>query len=116
MRALAADASLHGVMEPDNESRSAPAIWAKRRAGRFPVLEPGDQDPGYRRLWEWILAGADQSPRLTVAATTLPRRPGRRSTALLSRTILTAHATGRGHRCSSRCAHRPHRSPTNACW
>src|SRR5580704_15998015 len=71
MRALAADASLHGVMEPDNESRSASAIWAKRRAGRFPVLEPGDQDPEYRRLWAWILAGADQSPRLTVAATAL---------------------------------------------
>ena len=71
MRALAADGSLHGVMEPDNESRSASAIWAKRRAGRFPVLDPGDRDPEYRRLWEWILAGADQSPRLKIAGTTL---------------------------------------------
>jgi hypothetical protein len=80
MRALAADASLHGVMEPDNESRSASAIWAKRRAGRFPVLEPGDHDPEYHRLWEWILAGADQSPRLKVAGTTLraARDGGRR--------------------------------------
>jgi hypothetical protein len=71
MRALAADASLHGVMEPDNESRSAPAVWAKRRAGRYPLLEPGDGEPEYHRLWEWILGGAIQTPRLNVAATAL---------------------------------------------
>jgi len=71
MRALVADASLHGVMEPDNESRSAPAVWAKRRAGRFPLLEPGDGEPEYHRLWEWILGGAVQTPRLNIAATAL---------------------------------------------
>src|SRR6202035_122847 len=35
MRVLASDPSLLAVMEPDNEVRSAPAIWAKRGSGRF---------------------------------------------------------------------------------
>jgi hypothetical protein len=66
-RVLAAGGSLYPVMEPDNESRSAPALWAKRRAGRFPVLQPGERDDVYRRLWSWALDGAPQSPRLRAA-------------------------------------------------
>ncbi len=64
MRVLAADPSLYPVMEPDNEVRSAPAIWAKRRCGRFPVLQPGDTNDRYRRLWSWIMDGAPSGPRL----------------------------------------------------
>jgi hypothetical protein len=71
MRALTADPSLRGIMEPDNESRSAAAIWAKRRTGRFPLLQPGDEDASYHRLWEWILAGAVDSPWLRAADTAL---------------------------------------------
>src|ERR1022692_332767 len=66
-RVLAAGGSLYPVMEPDNESRSAPALRAKRRAGRFPVLQPGDRDDAFLRLWSWALDGAPQSPRLKAA-------------------------------------------------
>ena len=71
MRALEADASLVPVMEPDNESRSAPAVWAKRGTGRFPVLAPGERADDYRRLWAWILDGAVEGPRLQAAAALL---------------------------------------------
>jgi hypothetical protein len=64
MRALAADPTLVPVMEPDNEVRSAPAIWAKRRTGRYPVLRPGDRDDRLRALWSWVLDGAPGNRRL----------------------------------------------------
>lgn len=64
MRALEGDPSVLGLMEPDNESRSAPAIWAKRRIGRFPALPPGESNADYRRLWSWILDGAPEAGRL----------------------------------------------------
>ena len=50
---------------------------AKRRAGRFPALVPGERDDAYRALWTWVLAGA---PALVA---TVGRRPGhaRRPTA-----------------------------------
>jgi hypothetical protein len=55
------------VSEPDNEKLSAPAIWAKRRLGRFPVLSTGDQSLAYRRLWAWALGGAPTGKRLRAA-------------------------------------------------
>ena len=79
MRVLEGDPSLLPLMEPDNESRSAPAIWGKRRSGRFPVLRPGDHDAGLQWLWSWILDGAPQSDRLKLSAPLLRAvRPGGR--------------------------------------
>jgi hypothetical protein len=79
MRVLEEDPSLFPLMEPDNESRSAPAIWGKRRSGRFPVLSPGDGDAELRWLWSWILDGAPQSDRLKMSAPVLRAvRPGGR--------------------------------------
>jgi hypothetical protein len=51
-------------MEPDNEVRSAPAIWAKRRGGRYPVLGPGDRDDRLASLWSWVMDGAPQDRRI----------------------------------------------------
>lgn len=67
-RLLASAAGCRAVMEPDNEKISAPAMGAKRGVGRFPVLAPGDDDPAYRRLWAWALAGAPRSRGLRLAA------------------------------------------------
>lgn len=67
MRVLAADPSLYALMEPDNEARSAPAIWAKRHTGRYPVLRPGDRDGANHWLWSWVMDGAPQSRRLDAA-------------------------------------------------
>ena len=64
MRALAADPVLLPIMEPDNEARSAPAIWAKRTSGRYPVLGPGDRDDRLRALWTWVLDGAPTDRRI----------------------------------------------------
>ena len=58
---------LQAVNEPDSETKSAPAIWAKRRLGRYPVLAPGDRDADYQELWRWVLAGTPQSRRLQAA-------------------------------------------------
>ena len=63
--------SVLSLMEPDSEGHRASAIWAKRHAGRFPALVPGEQDDRYRRLWAWILEGADESTRLRLAAQVL---------------------------------------------
>lgn len=68
---LETDPSLYSLMEPDSEGHRASAIWGKRRAGRFPVLAPGDRDDAYRTLWAWILDGAPETPRLRVAAKVL---------------------------------------------
>jgi Sulfotransferase family len=65
---LECDPHAFSIMEPDSEGHRASAIWAKRQAGRFPVLSPGDHDDHYRRLWSWILEGARESPRLQLAA------------------------------------------------
>jgi len=64
MRALAADPALVQVMEPDNEVRSAPAIWAKRSSGRYPVLLPRDRDDRLAALWSWVMDGAPQNRRI----------------------------------------------------
>ncbi len=64
---LSRDPSILVVTEPDSETKSAPAIWAKRRLGRYPVLAPGDEDADYEKLWRWVLAGAPQGKRLEAA-------------------------------------------------
>jgi len=46
------------VLEPDNEKTSVMALGAKRGLGRFPVLSPGDEAEGYRRMWTWAFAGS----------------------------------------------------------
>jgi hypothetical protein len=64
---LECDPSLHSLMEPDSEGHRASAIWAKRHAGRFPALVPGEPGGRYHRLWAWILEGAHESLRLRSA-------------------------------------------------
>ncbi len=49
--------------EPDNEDKHPAAIHAKRRLGRYPTLVPGQDDRAYRRLWDWVLAGAPEGRR-----------------------------------------------------
>ena len=71
LRILESASSIYSLMEPDSEGHRASAIWAKHRAGRFPVLAPGDRDDAYRQLWAWILHGAPESLRLKVAAKVL---------------------------------------------
>jgi len=79
MQVLETDPAVRALLEPDNEGTSAPAVWGKRRAGRFPALGPGDRDPAYRALWAWILAGAPRTPRLSLAAQVMRgvQRPAR---------------------------------------
>ena len=55
------------VLEPDNEDKQPTAIVGKRRAGRYPVLRPGQPSPRYERLWQWILAGAPEGRRSLMA-------------------------------------------------
>jgi hypothetical protein len=79
MQVLGADPNLDSLLEPDNEGTSAPAIWGKKAAGRFPALQPGDHDQRYHGLWSWILDGAPRSLRLRLAAQMLRpvQPPGR---------------------------------------
>ncbi len=66
MRALACAPGTCAISEPDNEEKQPPAIHAKAKVGRYPVLGPESTAPkAYRRLWEWILAGAGESRRST---------------------------------------------------
>lgn len=58
---------VHVVTEPDNEGWSPEAILAKRRLGRFPVLDPGTDAPAYHRLWRWAFAGAPAGRRQRLA-------------------------------------------------
>ncbi len=67
MRALASAADTVNVLEPDSEDKWPAAIHAKRRLGRYPVLQPGERSPAYRRLWAWTLQGAHE-PRRSVWA------------------------------------------------
>jgi hypothetical protein len=71
------------VSEPDNEKLSAPAIWAKRSLGRFPVLAPEDESRAYERLWKWALAGAPSSMGLRLAAHLVERNDPRQSEKLV---------------------------------
>jgi hypothetical protein len=63
MRALASAADTVNVLEPDSEDKWPAAIHAKRRLGRYPVLQPGERSPAYRRLWAWTLQGAHEPQR-----------------------------------------------------
>ena len=83
-RLVASAEGCRPVMEPDNEKTSAPAIGAKRAVGRFPVLAPGEDQPAYRRLWAWALAGAPRSPMLHVADAMLRDTPEGELESLLS--------------------------------
>ena len=67
MRALASATDAVKVLEPDSEDKWPAAIHAKYRLGRYPVLQPGDRAPAYRRLWAWTLQGA-REPRRSVLA------------------------------------------------
>ena len=67
MRALGSAAGTTKILEPDNEDKHPAAIHAKHALGRYPVLEPGDRAPAYRRLWEWILQGAHEDRRSRLA-------------------------------------------------
>ena len=74
---LAACEGTRLVREPDNEKLSAPAIWAKKDLGRFPVLDAMDRAGGYERLWRWAFAGASDNYRLRVARRLLSRADDR---------------------------------------
>jgi len=88
MQVLGADPNLHPPLEPDNEGTSAPAIWGKKAAGRFPALQPGDHDERYRELWSWILEGAPRNLRLRLAAQVLrPVQPPGRTRFLQGRRV-----------------------------
>jgi hypothetical protein len=45
------------VHEPDNEKRDPFALKAKRRLGRFPVVDRGEELRTYASLWEGAFAG-----------------------------------------------------------
>ncbi|MGO9344235.1 MAG: sulfotransferase [Acidimicrobiales bacterium] len=64
---LGATEGVRLVAEPDNEKLSAPAVWAKRRLGRFPVLDDGDHALRYLQLWRWAFTGANSGLRLRLA-------------------------------------------------
>ncbi len=88
MQVLGADPNLDPLLEPDNEGTSAPAIWGKKAAGRFPALQPGDHDQRYHDLWSWILEGAPRSLRLRLAAQILrPVQPPGRTRFLQGRRV-----------------------------
>jgi Sulfotransferase family len=88
MQVLGADPNLAPLYEPDNEGTSAPAIWGKKAAGRFPALQPGDHDERYHGLWSWILEGAPRSLRLRLASQILlPVQPPGRTRFLQGRPV-----------------------------
>ena len=78
MRVLGTSPGTVKALEPDHEEKFAAAIHAKRRLGRYPSLEPGEPAPAYRALWEWILAGGQDSWRSLQARRLLGRRYGTR--------------------------------------
>jgi hypothetical protein len=83
------------VFEPDNEKLSAPGIVAKRRLGRFPVLEPGESAAGYRRMWSWALSGAPRSRSLDAAEKLIRREtPSELESLVLGRPSLGLRLAG----------------------
>jgi hypothetical protein len=50
------------VHEPDNPDLHAVAAGVVVRLGLCPVVEPGDDDPAYRGLWEAAIRGAPAAP------------------------------------------------------
>lgn len=67
LRALGSAEGVTTILEPDNEDKQPSAIRAKGVVGRYPVLHPGEESPAYRRLWEWIFAGAPEGRRSQLA-------------------------------------------------
>ena len=67
MRVLGTSPQTLRILEPDNEDKFPAAIHAKRTVGRYPCLLPGQQAAPYRRLWQWVLSGADEGWRATQA-------------------------------------------------
>jgi hypothetical protein len=65
-RALAAAPDTSYLHEPDNDMSHPFALRAKGRLGRFPLLDPSDDAPGYERLWRAAL-GEDGKERGAVA-------------------------------------------------
>jgi len=63
MRVLGTSPGTVKVLEPDHEEKFPAAIHAKRKLGRYPCLEPGQQADAYRVLWEWVLSGGQDSWR-----------------------------------------------------
>ncbi len=107
MQVLETAGGVPALLEPDNEGTSAPAVRAKRGAGRFPALVPGDRDEAYRALWAWVLAGAPPSLRLSLAAQVMrgvqpPARTrhlqGRAVPLLWTAGVLAAHPGARADR------------------
>jgi Sulfotransferase domain len=68
----------HYVHEPDNEQYAPLAIGAKAGLGRFPVLDPDDQAPGYEQLWARAMHAGRPRPYITdqVARMLLRSTPG----------------------------------------
>jgi Sulfotransferase family len=94
-RILECESSLFPMIEPDNEAHSGPAISAKRRTGRFPVLAPGERDDAYRLLWSWALQGAPTNRRLRRASDMIRRaRPSTRRRFLERRPSLRMSVAG----------------------
>lgn len=52
------------VGEPDSEHKEPFALDVKRGLGTFPVLAPGDDAPGYEKLWERAFSGRVRSRAL----------------------------------------------------
>jgi hypothetical protein len=67
MRALSSGPGTMAIGEPDNEDKVPASIHAKHRVGRYPVLRPGEECPPYRRLWAWVLDGAQEDGRARLA-------------------------------------------------
>src|SRR3974390_1628017 len=63
LRVLGTSPGAIKTLEPDHEEKFAAAIHAKRKLGRYPSLEPGQRAAAYRSLWEWILAGGQDTWR-----------------------------------------------------
>ncbi len=76
MYALGSSPGTRATFEPDNEEQHPAAIHAKRHLGRYPVLQPGDVNRSFHRLWTWILDGAHEGIRARAALHMLS--PGRR--------------------------------------
>ena len=64
LTALGTSPGCRAVPEPDNEDNVPSSIHAKHTLGRYPVLGPGDPAAAYRRLWEWVFAGAYETRRV----------------------------------------------------
>jgi hypothetical protein len=56
-RGISSAANCVYIHEPDNEKSRTSALRAKGTLGRFPILNPGDVEPGYEALWQQAFDG-----------------------------------------------------------